>query len=214
MGDDEDHGGATSVADTRITVERGFDPDRVERFLEVYRISMEPLEELAACRQSLTDDEFRAEMADPSTVRYVGWEGEHPLALFWMTTDLTKVPWISPRYYAKRFPELYEQRLLFYISGVVVLPEARGQDWSARLFSEGIRYVAELGGASVFDCSSFVVETVGMLKIVEHAGAPITRYQRHELDAQHYFAYTTHGRIDTEPVIDLRDGRTVLDLTD
>jgi hypothetical protein len=207
-------GDGTSTIATKITVERGFDEERVERFLEVYRISMEPLEELAACRQSLTDEEFRVEMSDPSTVRYVGWEDDVAVALFWMTTDLTAVPWISPRFYAKRFPDLFERNLLFYISGVVVLPEARGQEWSARLFEEGIRYVAELGGASVFDCSTFVVDTVGMLKIIEGAGAHITKYERHDLDQQHYFAYTTHGRIGTEPVIDLRDGRTVLDLTD
>lgn len=206
--------GVAAAPTTEITVERGFDAEKVERFLEVYRVSMQPLETLAACRQALTDDEFRQEMAEPSTVRYVGWEDGEPVALFWMTTDLSTVPWISPPYYRERFPELYEQRLLFYISSVVVLPEARGKDWAARLFTEGIRYVAELGGASVFDCSDFVVDEVGLLKIIEKAGAPITRYQRHDLDAQRYFAYTTHGRLDEQAVIDLTDGRTVIDLTD
>lgn len=209
-------GGAASVQVSQLSVEDTLDPRDIDRFLAVYRMSMEPLEELAPGRQSLTDEEFRDEMAQPSVTRYVGWEDDEPVALCWMGNDLNHVPWISPPYFAKKFPELYEAGLIFYISGVVVRPEARGKHWSATLFERMITDVARVGGMSAFDCSRYVIDVIGLDKIIESTGEKLIRAKRHDLDAQLYLAYETFGLLedDDAPVIDLRDGRAVVDLTD
>jgi hypothetical protein len=206
--------GVAAVKVARISVDSELDPTYVEKFLEVYRVSMQPLEEMAPCRQSLTDEEFREEMAMSSVTRYVGWEDGEPVALCWMSNDLDHVPWISPPYYAKKFPRQYAEHLIFYISGVVVRPEARGQDWSSRLFEQMILDVARQGGMSAFDCSKFVIDVVHLDKIIEDSGKHLIRYQRHDLDTQIYLAYETFGVIGEEPVLDLTGDGAIIDLTD
>ncbi len=52
-------------------------PDRVvDDFLEIYREAFAPLEVRSPARQSLTDDEFRHEMADPSVLKFVAIDGD------------------------------------------------------------------------------------------------------------------------------------------
>jgi len=188
----------------RITIERRIDDSTTERFLALYREAFAPLETVAAARQSLTDDEFREEMSDPSVLKFVGWNrrGES-VALMMVATDLDVVPWISAPFYRAQFPEQAARGAIYYFGALLVAPGVRGGPWAHRLLGEGVRFVAGNVGIAAFDCCRYNVEEIDVPRMVAEIGERLCYFDRHEVDVQRYYAYVSHGLKEVE--IDLRD---------
>ena len=136
--------------DTLSTV----DDESTKVFLTIYRAAFDPLDLLSPARQGLTDDEFVAQMVSESVLKVVGYDtGGDPVALTFMSADLTTVPWISPTYFAARFPEQAARSALFYFGGLLVRPAQRAGPWAVLLLEEAYRHVIAAGGVAIFDCS-------------------------------------------------------------
>jgi hypothetical protein len=162
-----------------------------ERFCELYRDGFVELDKRAAARQSLTDEEFVDEMSHPSVVKWIAWneDEDEPIALMFMATDLTIVPWISLPYYQHRFPEHYERKAVYYYGGLVVHPDRRGGAVVKALLTEGWRYVIERDAVVAFDCCSFNADVMRLPEVIERVGRRMTNVEATELDVQHYYAY-------------------------
>ncbi len=185
-----------------ITVERRIDDETPEEFLEVYRAAFAPLEALAAARQSLTDDEFREEMTDESVLKFVCQNRDGiTVALSFVATDLSAVPWISPVYFAERFPEHYERHAIWYFGALLVLPEHQGGPWVNALLEEMVTAVVANDGIAAFDCCAFNVTEMGVPDFVEAATRRVAEVDCIEIDVQRYYAYVARG---FHNVIDLR----------
>lgn len=170
-------------------------PDQVvEDFLEIYRAAFAPLEVRAPARQSLTDDEFRHEMADPSVLKFVALDGDGEIvALALASSDLATVPWISIPYYEARYPEHVANGTLYYFGALLVRPERQGGPWATFLLDHLFRYVAEHEGIGAFDCCGFNVDVVGYPALVERAGQQSTRFHIEKLDRQEYYGVIVEG---------------------
>jgi hypothetical protein len=170
-------------------------PDQVvEDFLQIYRAAFAPLEVRSPCRQSLTDDEFRHEMEDPSVLKFVALDGDDEIvALALASTDLATVPWISLPYYEARYPEHVANQTLFYFGALLVRPERQGGPWATFLLDHLFRHVAEAGGIGAYDCCGFNVDVVGYPKLVERAGQLSTEFHTEFLDRQEYYAVIVEG---------------------
>jgi hypothetical protein len=212
---------STTTQRRRITVDETLDEEMIERFLVVYRDTMAPMNATAAARQCLTDDEFREEMAHPAVRKYVGWNGEgRPVAVSWMCSDLSIVPWISPEFYAARFPEHYARDAIYYVGAAIVEPGSRVQGWAVALFKRMTRDVAADKGIAAFDCSHHSATELHVPELVALAGAKVCEFERNTIDTQTYYAYEATALLDdgpeateaTEPVVDLRDPEPVIDL--
>lgn len=162
-----------------------------ERFCKLYREGFAELDKRAAARQSLTDEEFVEEMSHPSVVKWIAWADDEPVALMFMTTDLTIVPWISLPYYEDRFPEQYARKAIYYYGGLVVHPERRNGAFVKALLAETCRYAMERGAVIAFDCCSFNSDVMRLPDIIERVGRRMTASPAvvTELDAQRYYAY-------------------------
>lgn len=97
-----------------------------ERFYELYLAAFGHLREAAAARQVLTREEFFAEMADERVTKYVArGRDDELLGLATVITDLDVVPWVSPEYYAARYPEHAARRAIRYVGFMLSHPQRR-----------------------------------------------------------------------------------------
>jgi hypothetical protein len=89
----------------------------------LYERSFGPLRSLAAARHVLTEDEFAEEMAHAGVTKYVAVtdDGE-PVGLTTLTHDLSTVTWISPDFYAARWPEHAASDRLYYLGFTLADP--------------------------------------------------------------------------------------------
>jgi GNAT superfamily N-acetyltransferase len=168
--------------------------DVAEDFLELYRAAFEPLVTRSPARQWLTDEEFRHDMSDPSVLKFVGRSIQDEIvALAFMSTDLSTVPWISEPYFAHRYPEHYARGHVFYFGAMLVRPDRQGGPWAKYLLDHLFHYVAERRGIGCFDCCSFNVDTVALPELISRAGMRIARFDMELLDQQAYYATIVDG---------------------
>jgi hypothetical protein len=169
-------------------------PELADEFLAVYRAGFAPLELRSAARQTLTDEEFRAEMSDPRVTKFVAFDDNGAAgAMAIVATDLSVVPWISVPYYAHHFPEHYARGAIYYVNAVVVRPDRQGGPWSKVVLEEMYRYVAEHHALMAFDCCSYNVDVVKLVETTRRAAHRIAHVEDVELDQQRYYAFDMAG---------------------
>jgi hypothetical protein len=110
----------------RVSVETTIPDPQIERFGSLYEEAFGPLRTRAIARQVLHPGEFHQEMTDPRIQKHVARapDGE-PLGLTTLTRHLETVPWISPEYFAARFPQHAERDAIYYAGFTLVTPGAR-----------------------------------------------------------------------------------------
>lgn len=187
----------------RVTIETTVDDiGTIEGFLDLYRDAFAPLAVQAAGRQSLTDDEFRAEMAEESVLKFVGWDRhDTPVALALVATDLSHVPWISPAFWIDRYPDHAARGAIWYYGALLVDPTAKGGFWTRRLMVEMARHTAIHRAVAAFDCCRFNVEDVKVPQMVAEISNRLAHSSGGLVDTQSYYAFVFDGLRDE---IDLR----------
>ena len=96
------------------------------RSIGLYRPAFEPLKVRSAARQVLTRGEFLEQMRDERVDKYVAWEnGSEPIGMITLTRHLESVPWISPDYFAARYPEHWARNAIYYIGFILAHPRNR-----------------------------------------------------------------------------------------
>lgn len=110
----------------QVTVEDVLDTHEAARFWPVYRAAFGHLATRAAARQTLHREEYFEEMADPKVAKYVARadDGE-AIGLTTLILSLSLVPWISPEYYAARYPEQAAREVLYYVGFSLTHPHRR-----------------------------------------------------------------------------------------
>jgi hypothetical protein len=80
------------------------------------------INELAAQRHLMTDDEFAAVYHHPNVLKFYVHDDAGLLAgMSVLTQDLDAWPLISPQYFARRWPEHYQHKAIWYVGFVGVL---------------------------------------------------------------------------------------------
>jgi hypothetical protein len=131
-------------ADTQqvpITVETAIDPATAEAFYDLYRAAFGELQAEAVARQLLHRDEFLEEMHDPRVHKYVAWgpDGE-PIGMSTLTNHLETVPWISPAYFERHYPEAFARGAVYYVGFTLV----RSADRRQRVFGAMVAAMGEV----------------------------------------------------------------------
>lgn len=173
-------------------METTLDEVTTEQFLALYRESFSVLDDKAAARQSLDDGEFREEMKMASVLKFVAWDpARQPVALAFVATDLSVVPWVSPDYYAARFPEHYARGAIYYFGALLARPDYRGGEASYQLVKELSRFVALNDGIAAFDCCQFNLDLLNLPDLVGRVGDEVCEIDRQHIDTQRYYAFLT-----------------------
>lgn len=179
----------------RVTIERVVDdPNVVGEFLDLYRTAFAPLESIAAARQSLTDDEFREELAEESVLKFVGRDRDDRIvAMCLLANDLSQLPWLSPAFWHQRYPDQFERNAIYYVGAILVSPSVKGGMWFPRLLIETIRYVAARRGVGALDVCRHNAEDVNLPRIVAEVSASLAEVEVEHVDTQSYWAYVYSG---------------------
>lgn len=168
--------------------------ETTEEFLTIYKAAFEPLITRSPARQWLTDEEFRHDMADESVKKFVARSGEGEImALAFMSTDLSTVPWISEPFFAHRFPDHYARGAIYYFGAMLVRPERQGGPWAKYLLDHIFHFIGERRGIAAFDCCGFNVDTVALPDLVERSVRHLVKMDMELLDRQEYFAAVVEG---------------------
>jgi hypothetical protein len=120
---------------------------------ELYERVFTPVNELAAQRHLMYRAEFQAVCEDTRVTKYLAFTDDGTLCgMSVITNDLDAWPLISPAFFARRFPEHYRDRRIFYVGfvGVGTYPPASAHVFSALIF-EMQPQVADVDGIAVMD---------------------------------------------------------------
>lgn len=178
-----------TVPELRIEITTSLEPDVVERFLDLYREAFAPLEVQSAARQSLTDGEFREEMAHPAVVKWLGYLDGEPVAMMFFSKDLSILPWISEPYFAHHFPDHYARGAIYYFGALLVQPDHRGGRVVKAMLEAGSRQIASDDAIAAFDCCAFNVAEVRLPEMIARIAGRLCDVTTHDIDTQHYYAY-------------------------
>lgn len=139
-----------------ITIEQVLSDDEIGRCYEMYRAAFEPVQLQAAARHLFTYDEIAEEMRDARIDKYVarGEQGEI-VGLAAMTTDLSALPWIEPKFLASRHPDQASSRKVFYLGYVLVDPDGAGFRVFKTLGDAFLQTVADARGVLAWDVCAY-----------------------------------------------------------
>lgn len=181
------------------------------RLWQRYRETFAHLAAKAAHRQTLTREEFAEEMREPRIWKYVGFDGEEPVALGTLTRHLETMTWVSPDYFAARWPEEYAQGRVFYIGFVMLDKHNQSRGRFNELAQPMVRAIADARGVAGFDVCRYNAETqnllIGGLRAIT---GPTDVPDLETIDTQTYLAISFRGADGSAPTM---DGR-VIDLTE
>lgn len=146
-----------------LTIERTLDAATIGTFYQLYVTAFDPLRTRAAARHMLTVEEFAEEMTDERIEKYVVRdEAGTPVAMTTVTADLTAVAWISPEYYAARYPDHAARAAVFYLGYTLVHPEHANQGIFTLMTDRLAERFTAARGVCVFDvCAYNDARTVG-----------------------------------------------------
>jgi hypothetical protein len=169
-----------------MTIERVMTDQVTTAMYATYTSAFGPLQTKAAARHLLGEDEFAAEMKDPSIDKYTVWDDYHrPIALTTLTTNLAAIPWVSREYYASRYPEAAAQGTLFYLGYILVERAYRRSNALIMMTHQVNRRLHESHGVLGFDMCGFNDRS----GIGRHAKKLLASSDQIELlDVQSYYA--------------------------
>lgn len=196
-----------------VTIETSIDDETIEQFLELYRAAFAPLAPLAAGRQSFHDEEFMEILADQRVLKVLAWDsGDQPCALSFLATELSLIPWISPAYFAARFPEPFARQAVYYCGTILVHPSHQRGPSAGMVLDAMCERIQRDRAVVAFDCCGFNVDVIRLPEIVAAAGRRLTALDTFEIDVQRYYAYAEVGVIEPERTEGFRALDGVIDL--
>jgi hypothetical protein len=175
----------------RVTRERVIAHEDVERFYQLYLAAFGPLRARAAARQVLHRSEFLEQMLDPRVWKFVAWDHEdRAVGLTTLTRDLDTVPWISPEYFAERYPEQTARRAVYYWGFTLTLPaRRRNRIFLAMLTAIG-KVVSADRGVCGYDICAYNNATMELAHHIEQLSQQLTDVTFEVLDTQTYYCAT------------------------
>ena len=180
-----------ATAGVRLTIEKTICGADQEQFYDVYLGAFTPLRTRAAGRQVLHREEFLAEMSDPRILKYVLWDTDgRPAALSTLTSDLSTVPWISPEYFAERYPEQTARNAVYYWGFVLT----RTDRTDSRLFRQiMVAIIAKMcaeQAVCAYDICKFNNDSMRFAQQIETVARRYADVTVEALDTQTYYGAT------------------------
>ncbi|MEU4692718.1 hypothetical protein [Actinoplanes sp. NPDC023714] len=158
---------------------------------EFYQDTFADLAVLAVNRHLMYRHEFDELMADKRADKYVAVDGDGAIVgLGVMTNELEAVSLISAEYFEYHWPDLYEQRRLFYVVFVGAKAGARGTGVFISLLRAMYGAIGKVDGKVFVDICSFNEERNALPRMISMIlGRVAGQAQPTRLDAQSFWMY-------------------------
>jgi hypothetical protein len=137
----------------------------------------------------MEEDEFVAAMRDPRLEKLVGFDrNDHPLGMALVTKDLRAIPWISPEFFAARYPEETARGAVTYIGFVLVHTSAQGGLLFSKLIQHMSAPITAESGVVAFDMCTFNATVVRLPQSILRALRRTATAEDRVEDVQTFFA--------------------------
>ena len=162
------------------------DGDLARRYWNLYDEAFAPMRTLSPCRQALTEEEFLAELKDERVIKFVLWDGDEAVGMMLVARDLEVVPWISPEYFAARYPEHYARGEIYYVGALLTVAHEQRLGNGNRLLFDVASWVADRRAVIAFDCGG--VNDEFLPATIQQVAEEVGESRQDKLDTQHYYA--------------------------
>ena len=185
-----------------------------DRLWEIYCSAFANIEGASISVQRVDQAQFAALVDSTTTFKVLGLRDGEPMGLILLTDDLDLIPGISVAAFARRFPDAWSRRALFYVAFAFVSSSCRIPNLFPTLIAAASQIPAARNGVAVVDmCRE--LEQAGQVKAIERALRGFNGAAVDEIDAQLFYALTLPkptrrwvGQIAlTDVVVDLPDGQ-------
>jgi hypothetical protein len=163
----------------------------LDRLWSLYVIAYEPMAEAAVTNELLARREFDEVLRDASYRIWLLWDGEEPVAMCVIATDITRSRFLSTAYFEARYPTQLRNGTVHYIYWLVVHPIHAAKGAIIRLAKECLALEAHEGALLVFDTPETNERSNGggftrmMERLAKMVGAPAPVQL---LEVQRYYA--------------------------
>ncbi|WP_277211774.1 hypothetical protein [Isoptericola croceus] len=176
-----------------VTFEKSVPEAVADHFWGLYLAAFEPLRTRAAARHVLHREEFDEEMADPRVTKLLARDEQgEPVGLTTLATDLAAVPWVSPEFYAARFPEYSARGAVWYVGFTLAHPGRRSTRTFMDMLDALVAHLAEHRVVACYDVSRFNDDS---LRFAENLRRHVERTQDitvETIDRQTYYSMSFH----------------------
>jgi hypothetical protein len=147
----------------RFTREYVVEPELTFVFYQLYEAAFAPLRVRSMARQELNEAEFSAQMTNGEVLKYVAWDvAGNPVGMCALTRQLESVPWISPEYFAHRYPQHWARNAVWYLNFVLAHPTQRHSRFIDQLMEVGIGELIDQGAVCAYDMCAYNDEVLGL----------------------------------------------------
>lgn len=164
---------------------------QTRQLYQLYRQAFDPLRTTSAARQVLTRTEFEAIMADGRVDKYLArTDAGETVGLTTLTRRLESVPWISPEYYAARYPDYWARDALYYLGFVLTRPDLRHSRFLETVVELGMAKLTRERAMVAYDVCAFNHDVLRFSTRIAELLATDPRAHLEQADRQIYFAAT------------------------
>jgi hypothetical protein len=159
-----------------------------EALLQLYQRTFAPLRIRAAARQLLTREEFFGQLEDHRVDKYVAWQDDgQPVAIITLTRHLHTVPWISPEYFAARYPEQWARNAVYYLGFACARPTAQKSPFLEMAVRMAIEPLALERAVIAYDVCSYNNNVLRISDRITEVFRRHSPFRPEELDSQIYY---------------------------
>lgn len=180
------------------------DPRLREQLWTLYRRAYAKTAEDAVTHEMLERSEFDEQIGDSTNRAWVVWEGELPIAMTLVATDVKRTRWLSELYFKKHFPEKFRAGRIHYVVWAVVDPSWTTRGASLFLARHAMAVEAREGSLLVFDMpqDNQPNETGGAAELMSRMARMVGEATLIPLTVQRYYA------LDFSPMSTMTDDGT------
>ena len=166
------------------------DPRLREQLWTLYRRAYAKTAEDAVTHEMLERWEFDEQLADATNRAWVVWEGELPIAMTLVATDVKRTRWLSELYFKKHFPDKFKAGKIHYVVWAVVDPSWTTRGASMFLARHAMAVEAREGALLVFDMpqDNQPHETGGAAELMSRMARMVGEATLIPLTVQRYYA--------------------------
>jgi hypothetical protein len=179
--------------DAEISFEQTVTGAVADRFWELYLEAFGPLRTRAAARHVLRREEFDEDMTDPRVTKVLARdERGEAVGLTTIATDLSAVPWVSPEFFAARYPEHAARGAIWYVGFTLAHPGRRSTRTFLDMLDAVVAHLAENRVVVAYDVSRFNDDS---LRFADNLRRFLERTQHvtvQTVDQQSYYATIFH----------------------
>lgn len=160
--------------------------ENLKRLWSIYEVQFGDLTKDDPLRGALTEKEFYEMLLDPKSISITAQERGKIVSLCHMVTDLSLCGWLNADYYAKRYPDKLENKLVWFFPGIVSDAESKGAIYSIKIMMHLVKLVKYAGISPVieFECTDrsskyvpwLVLRAINMAKVSDINIKETSRY--------------------------------------